>query len=120
MEDRINIGVFGLGTVGGGVVELLRKNEKKIFQRVGKRVQITKAVTANPDKKRDFDTSGIEVSDDPDFILNDPEISIVLELIGGIDTAEEIVLTALKNGKSVVTANKALLAEKSREIFSTA
>ena len=120
MKDTINVGMFGLGNVGIGVVELLSKKRAMIEKRVGKRVQITKAVVSNLSKKRDVDLSGILVSDDPDHILADPDIDIVLELIGGLSTAEIIILKSLKQGKSVVTANKALLAERGGVIFPAA
>jgi len=120
MTDYINIGIFGLGNVGTGFVQLLAKNRSIIEKRVGKPVRITKAVVSNISKDRDIDTSGIKISADPGHILNDPDIDIVLELVGGLDAAETIILEALKKGKSVVTANKALLAEKGRTIFQAA
>ena len=120
MKDRIKVGIFGLGNVGMGVVRLLEKNRDDIEKRVGKPVQIVKAVVSNPKKDRGMDLSEMMVGSDPDLILDDPEIDIVLELIGGFTAAEDIILKALKKGKSVVTANKALLAEKGRIIFPAA
>ncbi len=120
MKGHINVGIFGLGNVGMGVVRLLEKNRADIEKRVGKPVQIVKAVVANPKKDRGMDLSYMEVGSDPGLILDDPQIDIVLELIGGLDDAEKIILTALKKGKSVVTANKALLAQKGRVIFPAA
>jgi len=120
LKESIKLGIFGLGTVGKGVVEQLRKNGALISQRLGKELQITKAVTANPTKDRGIDLSDIQISSDPKDILDDPEIDIVLELIGGVTDAKSIVLEALQKGKSVVTANKALLAECTEEIFNMA
>ncbi|MFA5905721.1 MAG: homoserine dehydrogenase, partial [Desulfobacula sp.] len=120
MKDSISVGIFGLGNVGLGVVRLLEKNRADIEKRVGKPVRIVKAVVANPKKDRGMDLSGMVVGSDPGLILDDPQIDIVLELVGGLDAAQDIILGALKKGKSVVTANKALLAEKGRVIFPAA
>lgn len=120
MSDFINVGILGLGNVGAGVVRLLSEKRTIIEKRVGKPVRITKAVVSNLTKKRELDLSGIQMSTNPDHILNDPDIEIVLELIGGLSLAETIILNALKKGKSVVTANKALLAEKGGIIFPAA
>lgn len=120
MTDYINIGMFGMGNVGIGVVQLLAKNRTIIEKRVGRPLRITKAVVSNPTKDRGIDVSDIQISTDPDHILNDPNIDIVLELVGGLDVAEIIILAALKKEKSVVTANKALLAERGRTIFHAA
>jgi len=120
MKDGINVGMFGMGNVGSGVVELFSKNRSIIEKRVGCPIQITKAVVSNLKKERDVDLSGIQMSTDPKTILDDPKIDIVLELIGGLDTARDIILNALKSGKSVVTANKALLAEHGGIIFPAA
>lgn len=120
MTDHINLGMFGMGNVGTGIVELLAKNRGIIEKRVGKPIRITKAVVSNLTKDRGVDVSDIHISRDPDHILNDPDIHIVLELVGGLDAAETIILKALEKGKSVVTANKALLAEKGRIIFPVA
>lgn len=113
----IKIGLFGLGVVGSSVVSIIRKNQQLIQSRLGAGLEVTRAVVANPGKPREVSLEGITVSGDPATILDDPEIDIVVELIGGIDTAGEIVLQALERGKPVVTANKALLAERAREIF---
>lgn len=117
-QSQVKIGLFGLGTVGGGVVEQLQQNGTLIAERTGKQLKIAKIVTKNLAERTDLDLSGIECSEDVNFILDDPEIDIVVELIGGYTIAKTIVLEALKRGKSVVTANKALLAENCKEIFS--
>ena len=113
----VNIGLFGLGVVGSGVLEILNRNKDLICSRLGAELRVTHAVTANPDKKRSISLEGIEISSDPGLILDNPDIHIVAELIGGTTLAKEIVLKALDSGKMVVTANKALLAECAREIF---
>ena len=113
----IKIGIFGLGVVGASVVSIIRKNQDLIQSRLGAGLEVTRAVVANPGKPRDISLEGISLSTDPATILDDPEIDIVVELIGGVDLAGEIVLQALERDKPVVTANKALLAERAREIF---
>jgi homoserine dehydrogenase len=120
MNETIRIGLFGIGVVGRGVIEQLRENAELISRRVGKRVEVVTAVVANPQKDRGIDLSGITISDDPDSILKDESIDIVVELIGGLDAAEAIILSALAAGKPVVTANKALLAVRAQTIFNAA
>jgi homoserine dehydrogenase len=116
--QRINVGMFGVGVVGSSVVSILRRNQELIRARLGAELVIRRIVTAHPTKPRSVSLEGIAVSTDPRSILADPEIDIVVELVGGVDFAAQVVLGALDAGKPVVTANKALLAERSREIFS--
>ena len=120
MKNRINLGVFGLGTVGKGVLELLSDNQLLIEKKLAGKIRVVKAVTAHPEKDRGLDLSQIQVTNNLDDILQDPEIDIVLEMIGGTTTAKEIIFSALKSGKSVITANKALLAEYTEEVFGAA
>ncbi|HEX7926172.1 MAG TPA: homoserine dehydrogenase, partial [bacterium] len=115
--DVINVGLFGIGVVGGGVVEILRRNKELIKSRLGAELRVTKAVTRDLKKARSVPMDGIQLSSDPDFILKDPNIHIVAELMGGTDLARTVVLRAVEAGKGVVTANKALLAECAAEIF---
>lgn len=103
----INVGVIGVGTVGTSVVEILRDNADIISARAGSDIVVKSGVVRNLNKDRGLD---IAFSTDPDAIVNDPEIDVVVELMGGVDAAFEIVKKALQNGKAVVTANKALLA----------
>lgn len=116
----VSLGIFGLGVVGCGVVSILQKNRSLIQSRLGADLRITHAVTAHPKKKRPVSLEGISVSSNPATILDNPDIDIVIELIGGTGLAREILLRSLDAGKPVVTANKALLAEHPREIFSKA
>lgn len=114
----VNVGICGLGTVGSGTFNVLNRNNATIDRRTGRAVRIIHVAS-----RRDHpncDTSGIRVSRDVFEVANDPEVHILVELIGGIDTAKELVLTAIKNGKHVVTANKALIAMHGNEIFSAA
>ncbi len=116
----VKVGVLGLGTVGGGAVNVLKRNAAEIARRAGREIIITRASAKDLSKARICDTQGIILSTDPMDIINDPEIEIVLELIGGAGIVKEWVLKALKNGKHVVTANKSLIALHGNEIFAKA
>ena len=116
--NPVKVGIAGLGTVGSGTVNILRRNADEIARRVGRPIEI-----AHIGARRDnpaCDIEGIRVSRDVMEVARDPQIDIVVELIGGTTTARELVLTAIANGKHVVTANKALIAEHGNEIFSAA
>ena len=103
----IKVGVIGVGTVGTSVVKILNDNKEMITARAGSEVVVTSGVVKNLSKDRGLD---IKLSDDPYDIVNDPEIDVVVELMGGVEEPFEVVKKALQNGKAVVTANKALLA----------
>ncbi|WP_345976563.1 homoserine dehydrogenase [Sulfurimonas sp. HSL3-7] len=103
----VKVGVIGVGTVGTSVVKILNDNKEMITARAGREVIVTSGVVKNLAKERGLD---IKLTDNPYDIVNDPEIDVVVELMGGVDEAFEVVKTALQNGKAVVTANKALLA----------
>ncbi len=117
MLEPVKVGVLGLGTVGSGVANILSRNADEIARRAGRGIQITIASVRNIKKQRACDTSAITLTEDPNKVVNDPEVEIVLELIGGTDQARELVLKAINNGKHVVTANKALIALHGNEIF---
>lgn len=116
----VNVGLMGLGTVGGGTYNVLSRNAEEITRRVGRDIKVTHVAARdyNPDNLASLD--GITVTGDAFDIVNDPEIDIVVELIGGYEPARELVLQAIKNGKHVVTANKALIAMHGNEIFAAA
>lgn len=116
----IKVGVLGLGTVGGGTVNVLKRNAEEIARRAGREIVVSRASARNLGLRRICDTNGIALTADPFEIVNDPEIDIVVELIGGYDLARQLVMTALANGKHVVTANKALIALHGNEIFAEA
>jgi len=116
----MNIGLLGVGTVGGGTHNVLRRNRVEIARRAGREIVVRMAAARNLDKARQVVGPEIELTDDPYEIVRHPEIDIVAELIGGTDVARKLVLAAIENGKHVVTANKALLAEHGNEIFSAA
>ncbi len=103
----IKIGIIGVGTVGTSVVNILKDNQEIISARAGKKIIVKAGVVKNITKKRDLD---IVLTDDVNDVLEDKEIDIVVELMGGVDDAFKVVKHALQNGKAVVTANKALLA----------
>ncbi|MYH70960.1 MAG: homoserine dehydrogenase [Gammaproteobacteria bacterium] len=117
----IKIGLLGLGTVGGGVVTVLTRNAHEIARRAGREVIISHAAA------KEYDAGAIEgldridrITDDGFAVVNDPEVEIVIELIGGYSPAKELVLQAIENNKHVVTANKAMIAVHGNEIFSAA
>ena len=116
----VNVGVLGLGTVGGGTVNVLKRNAAEIARRAGRQIVITRASAKDLSKKRICDTHGIILSADPMDIINDPSIDIVVELIGGTGFVKELILQAIENGKHVVTANKSLIALHGNEIFAKA
>ncbi|MDD1649454.1 MAG: homoserine dehydrogenase [Methylococcaceae bacterium] len=116
----INIGLLGLGTVGGGTVSVLKRNAGEITRRAGREIQIRAASARDLERARICDTEGIQLTTRSFDIVNDPDIDIIVELIGGISPAKELVLAALDNGKHVVTANKALIALHGNEIFAKA
>lgn len=114
----IKVGLLGLGTVGGGTANVLARNAEEIARRAGRDIIVTHA--AARDVSPGVNTSGIELTDDAFAVVNNPEIDIVVELIGGYDPARQLVLQAIENGKHVVTANKALIALHGNEIFEAA
>ena len=116
----VKVGLLGLGTVGGGTFNVLRRNAEEIARRAGRGIEITHAAAReyNSEQLPGIDT--ITVSDDAFKVVDDPEIDIIVELIGGYEPARELVLKAIANGKHVVTANKALIATHGNEIFAAA
>ena len=116
----VRVGLLGLGTVGGGTVNVLRRNADEISRRAGREIQISRVATRDLTRPRICDTTGIEVTDDLLSVVDDPEIQVVVELIGGVSPAKDLVLRALDNGKHVVTANKMLIALHGNEIFAKA
>ncbi len=116
----VKVGILGLGTVGGGTVNVLKRNAAEIARRAGREIIITRASAKDLNKQRICDTQGIALTTDPFEIINDPEIEIVLELIGGAGQVKDMVQKAIANGKHVVTANKSLIALHGNEIFAKA
>ena len=118
--EPVKIGLLGMGTVGGGTVNVLSRNAEEIKRRAGRGIQIIQAATRDLTKTRICDTGTIQLTNDPFEVVNNPEIQVIVELIGGTQLAKELILTAIKNGKHVVTANKALIATAGNEIFQAA
>jgi homoserine dehydrogenase len=111
---------LGLGTVGGGTVNVLKRNGEEIARRAGRGIEIVHASARDLNKPRICDTAGMQLTTDPREVVDNPEVDIVVELIGGDGLALELVLRAIDNGKHVVTANKALIAKHGNEIFAKA
>jgi homoserine dehydrogenase len=116
----VNVGLLGLGTVGGGTVNVLQRNAAEITRRAGRGIRVTHAAARDLDAPRICSTDGIRLTTDPFDVVRDPEVQIVVELIGGYEPARELVLEAIAHGKHVVTANKALIALHGNEIFAAA
>ncbi len=112
---RVRIGLLGCGTVGGGLVELVRRNRGVVADRTGVELEVRRVLVRDPAKPRPVDRA--LVTTDPAAVLEDPEIDIVVELIGGIEPARTFVTRAIEGRKNVVTANKALLAASGGDLF---
>jgi len=116
----IQIGLLGIGTVGGGTYTVLKRNQEEIARRAGREIVIKMIADTNLERARSLADPGVIVTGDGHEITRNPEIDIVVELIGGQTIAKELILEAIANGKHVVTANKALLANHGTEIFAAA
>ncbi len=114
----IKIGICGLGTVGAGVLTVMQRNADLLNRRAGRAMRVSHVGTRRP--KPDLNTADITLSDDIFAVVNDPDVDIVVELIGGYEPAFELVMQAIANGKHVVTANKALIAVHGNAIFTAA
>ncbi len=109
-----------MGTVGGGTVTVLNRNNNEITRRAGRGILVTHAAVRDIDRPRPLGATEITLTTDPFEVVDNPELDIIVELIGGYDLARELVLKAIDNGKHVVTANKALIAVHGNEIFAAA
>jgi homoserine dehydrogenase len=116
----INVGLLGIGTVGGGTYTVLKRNEEEITRRAGRPIRITVVADKNLELAKKVTGGACRITDDAFSVVSDPEVDIVIELIGGCGIAKELVMKAIANGKHVVTANKALLAAHGNEIFKAA
>ncbi|OYX29387.1 MAG: homoserine dehydrogenase [Hydrogenophilales bacterium 32-62-9] len=115
----INVGLLGLGTVGGGTLTVLRRNAEEITRRAGREIRVVRAAVRDLEKAKLL-AGDLPLTINPFDVVDDPEIDIVVELIGGLEPARELVLQAIANGKHVVTANKHLVAKYGNEIFAAA
>ena len=120
MMKPVTIGILGLGTVGGGTATVLQRNAAEIARRAGRSIELVAASVRDINKQRPSVLDDVKLTLDSSEIVDDPNIEIVLELIGGTELAKELVLRAIENGKHVVTANKALIALHGNEIFAAA
>ncbi|OGU20960.1 MAG: homoserine dehydrogenase [Hydrogenophilales bacterium RIFOXYD1_FULL_62_11] len=115
----INVGLLGLGTVGGGTLTVLRRNAEEITRRAGREIRVVRAAVRDLEKAKLL-AGDLPLTINPFDVVDDPEIDIVVELIGGLEPARELVMQAIANGKHVVTANKHLVAKYGNEIFAAA
>ena len=118
--DKVNVGLIGLGTVGSGVAKTLLARREFLARRAGVPIVLRRVCVRNRRRARAVHVDARLLTTRPEEILNDPDIHVVVELIGGIHPAKEIILKALAKGKSVVTANKALLAHEGDALFRAA
>ena len=117
---RMNIGLLGIGTVGGGVFELLKSNMNEIQRKSATDIKIVAVADKDITRAKEIVDASIEVTDDPFKLVSDKNIDVIVELIGGTTIAKELVVKAIENKKHVVTANKALLANFGNELFALA
>ena len=120
MAEKLIVGMAGFGTVGSSVYQVLKRNAALIHTRAGKQIEIKRVVCRKTDKVILQTQGNVIASNDLNSIIDDPSISVVVEVMGGIEPAKTFILNALKNGKDVITANKALLATHGDEIFEEA
>lgn len=121
MKDIVNIGLAGFGTVGGATYEVLKRNARDLTRRTGVTMRVTRVVCRNQQKARArLNGDDVQLSSDWRDLVDDPSLDVVVEVMGGIEPAKSLVMAAIKAGKHVVTANKAMLATYGNEIFSAA
>ena len=116
----IKVGLLGLGTVGAGTFNVLKRNQEEITRRAGRAIEIAMVAVRNVERARLLTNGECEVVSDGNLVVDNPDIDIVIELIGGYGVARSLVMKAIANGKHVVTANKALLAVHGQELFQAA
>ena len=114
----VKVGICGLGTVGGGTFNVLQRNAEEIARRAGRGIEVAQIAMRSPNPNCQI--TGTPITADVFDVATNPEIDIVIELIGGYTIARDLVLKAIENGKHVVTANKALIAVHGNEIFAKA
>src|SRR5690606_24055468 len=118
--NSVNIGLIGFGNIGTGLVNALSQNSEIIAQRAGVPVRLTRIADTDTRRKRECPYDPAMLTNDANALLDDPEIHVIVELVGGLEPARTFVERALKNGKHVVTANKAMLATYGADLWRTA
>jgi homoserine dehydrogenase len=116
----VKVGLLGLGTVGTGVVRIVEGHQEDLQRKTGSPIVIEKILVQNMEKDRNINVNSSKLTDNPDEILDNPEIDVIIEVMGGVDLAKEYILRALDNGKHIVTANKDLVALYGKEIMDKA
>ena len=119
MQKVVNIGLLGSGTVGSGVIKVLEMNQRQITERVGAQIKLKTVLVRDTSKQRP-QLANYQVTADINDIINDPEIDVVVELMGGLHPAREYMLQAMEAGKNVVTANKDVVAQFGKDMFAMA
>ena len=120
MDERVRVGILGCGHVGGALVRLIHDHADVIEARAGVPLEVARVAVAHLDKERDLPLPARCFTDDAGAVVGDPDVDIVVEVIGGIEPARTLIVEALMGGKPVVTANKELIATHGRELFETA
>ena len=118
--EAVKVGLLGLGTVGGGTATVLLRNADEIQRRVGRAIEVSHAAGLGIANQTIVDPAKVKLTEDAFEVVNDPEVQIVVELIGGYTLAKDLVMKAIDNGKHVVTANKALIATHGTEFMAAA
>src|SRR6478752_1770041 len=114
---EIQVGLLGLGTVGSGVVRIITDHQERLIHQVGCPVKVTKVLVQNIEKEREVQVPSTLLTKNANEIIDNPDIDVVIEVMGGIEEAKAYILQALKNGKHVVTANKDLMALHGAELL---
>lgn len=120
MTPKINVGLCGLGTVGTGVVQILRNHQEEILHQVGCPIEIKKILVNNLDKPRELESAPFLLTDQVDELVGDPEIDVIVEVMGGIEQTYKILQQAVENGKHIVTANKDMMAVHGSKLLQAA
>jgi homoserine dehydrogenase len=119
-KEVLRVGMLGMGTVGTGALKILEKNGEEIQKKLGARLEVKRIAVRNLEKERDFYVDPSILTDNTDHVIDDPEIDIVVEVMGGVDQSRKAIARALENGKFVVTANKDLMAQHGAELLAIA
>ena len=120
MREKVKVAIMGFGTVGTGTYKILTENRELIVNQVGADIEVVKILVRDINKKRQIEAPEYLFTSDADDILENPEIDIVVELMGGLEPAYSYIMKALERGKHVVTANKEVMAKKGRDILTKA